>query len=211
MFNIKKEEEISFYSHLIGVIFFIFVTFFLTYTAKNLSLKILSLVYGLSAVILFSASSLYHKNKKYEDEKSIWRKLDHIAIFIMIAGTYTPISFIYLEGYWKWSIMTIQWALVLGGIFFKFFYINAPRILYTIIYISMGWMGILPIHKFIKAMPKESLFLMIAGGISYTVGAVFYIFKKPEFTNRFGFHEIFHIFILLGAIFHFFMVYIAVV
>lgn len=84
MFIIKNEEEISFYSHFFGVIFFLFATSFLILSADSLSLKLLSLVYGLSAVILFFVSSLYHKNKKYEDEESIWRKLDHIAIFILL-------------------------------------------------------------------------------------------------------------------------------
>ena len=211
MFKIKEKEKISFYTHFLGFILALIGTIYLLYLSESRSVTIISIIYGLSAMILFLASSLYHANKKSDDENSLWRKLDHIAIFIMIAGTYTPVTFVYLSGYWKWSIIIIQWALVFGGLFFKFFYLNAPRYLYTIIYLLMGWMGIIPITRFIKTMSTTALFYLFVGGLSYTIGAIFYIFKKPQFTKNFGFHEIFHIFILLGAFFHYLLVYGAVV
>ncbi|MFW6282212.1 MAG: PAQR family membrane homeostasis protein TrhA, partial [bacterium] len=210
-FIIKKEERVSFYSHFIGFILAVIGTIYLVYIADNLILRIITMIYGLSNTILFLASSLYHANKEHDKEISIWRKLDHIAIFIMIAGTYTPISFIYLSGNWKWSIIITQWLLVLGGLFFKFFYLKAPRYLSTIIYLLMGWIGILAITEFIKSMSDTALFFLLAGGISYTIGAVFYIIKKPKININFGFHEIFHLFILLGALFHYLLVYTAVV
>jgi len=138
------------------------------------------------------------------------RKLDHFAIFVMIAGTYTPISFIYLTGNLRWIIIIVQWSLVLAGFFFKFFYLNVPRYLYTIIYLIMGWIGIVTIKEFIIAMPKNSVIFLFAGGISYTIGAIFYIMKKPIKRLGFGFHEIFHLFILLGAFFHYLLVYTAI-
>ena len=211
MIKIKKSESVSFYTHFFGVFIFLLGTIYLIYKTKSIDLNIVSMIYGISNMILFLASSLYHANKKSEDEVSLWRKLDHTAIFIMIAGTYTPIIYVYLTGYWRLSIITIQWSLVIGGLFFKFFYLNAPRYLYTIIYLIMGWMGIIPINKFISTMPSLSLFLLFGGGILYTIGAIFYIIKKPQFNKYFGFHEIFHIFILLGAISHYFLVYKAVV
>ena len=211
MVIIKKEEKISFYSHFFGVILALMGSIYLIYKANGLEMKIISIIYGVSVIILFLGSSLYHYNKKYNSEVSIWRKIDHIAIFIMIAGTYTPVSYVYLSAYWKWSIIIIQWVLVFGGIFFKFYYLEAPRYLYTIIYLLMGWMGIVPIIKFIESMSNLSLFYLFAGGISYTIGALFYIFKKPQFNPKFGFHEIFHIFILIGALFHYLLVYKAVV
>ena len=211
MFTIKKEEKISFYTHFLGAILAFLGTIFLIYIAENRALIIVSIIYGISTILLFLASSLYHANKESEDENSLWRKLDHIAIFIMIAGTYTPITFVYLSGYWKWSIIIIQWTLVFGGLFFKFFYLNAPRYLYTVIYLLMGWMGIIPITQFIKTMGSSELIYLFGGGLSYTIGAIFYIFKKPQFNKNFGFHEIFHIFILIGAFFHYLLVYEAVV
>ena len=209
--KIKKTERISFYTHLFGFIIFLIGTIYLLYKTKTLSLNIVSIIYGLSTMTLFLASSLYHAHKKEDDEISLWRKLDHIAIFIMIAGTYTPIVYVYLADYWKWSIIIIQWALVVGGLFFKFFYLNAPRYLYTIIYLLMGWMGIIPIKKFVSTMSGHSLFYLFGGGLAYTIGAVFYIFKKPQFNIHFGFHEIFHIFILLGSVLHYLLVYEALV
>jgi hemolysin III len=170
---------------------------------------VVAIVYGLSAILLFSASASYHGLKQNEDEISIWRKLDHSAIFFMIAGTYTPICYIYLSGYWKWSIIMIQWALVAGGIFLKFFYLHAPRYFSTIIYVLMGWIGIAAIKEFLTTMPPMALFYLFAGGISYTVGAIFYAIKKPAWKAGFGFHEIFHLFVLLGGVFHYLLVYTA--
>lgn len=211
MIIIKKSESISFYTHFIGFALFLIGTIYLLYKTESLALNVVSIIYGVSTMTLFLASSLYHANKKEEDEISLWRKLDHIAIFIMIAGTYTPITFVYLSGYWKWSIIIIQWSLVIGGLFFKFFYLNAPRYLYTIIYLLMGWMGIIPIKEFLSSMSGISLFYLFGGGLAYTIGAVFYIIKKPKLKINFGFHEIFHLFILLGSILHYFLVYYAVV
>lgn len=177
-------------------------------TSKGETTKIIiSTVYGSSVIFLFLASSLYHYFKKEENEISTWRKLDHIAIFIMIAGTYTPICFIYLTGYWRWSIIIIQWTLVFGGIFFKFFYLNAPRYLYTVLYLLMGWLIIVQIRQLLISMPTSSVLLLFFGGLAYTIGAIFYIIKKPKLRPGFGFHEIFHFFILLGAFFHYLLVY----
>jgi len=161
-------------------------------------------------IFLFLSSSLYHAYKKKEGEISFWRKLDHFAIFIMIAGTYTPICYFYLTGYWKWLIISVQWFLVLGGFFFKFFYLKAPRYLYTIIYLIMGWSGIIPIKQFINTMPFNSIIYLFSGGLSFTIGAVFYMLKKPK-IKYFGFHEIFHVFILIGAFVHYLLVYNAIV
>ncbi|MFW5971883.1 MAG: PAQR family membrane homeostasis protein TrhA [Bacillota bacterium] len=203
----KKTERVSFYSHFVGFILALIGTGYLIYVARDSILEIItSTVYGFSIIFLFLSSSLYHAFKRKENELSFWRKLDHFAIFVMIAGTYTPVSMIYLTGYWKWIIISVQWALVLGGFFFKFFYLKAPRWLYTAIYLLMGWIGIVPLRQFMANMPLSAELLLFVGGGFFTIGAVFYMLKKP----RKVFHEIFHIFILLGGIAHFFMVYVAV-
>lgn len=207
----RNTEKVSFYSHLIGFIAAILGTAILLYSSKESGSKMLiSVIYGASVAFLFLTSSLYHAFKKAEGEVSFLRKLDHFAIFVMIAGTYTPISYMYLPNYWKWSIIIFQWALVLGGFFFKFFYLNAPRYLYTIVYLLMGWIGIIPIRFFLMSMPSLGLLLLLAGGLSFTIGAIFYMAKRPNIKLGFGFHEIFHLFILLGAFFHYSLVYIAI-
>ncbi|RCW47765.1 MULTISPECIES: hemolysin III family protein [unclassified Halanaerobium] len=206
----KKDERISFYSHLVGFFLALIGMIILLIKAfDSLDKLIIAAVYGLSVVFLFLASSLYHAHKKVDDENSIWRKLDHFAIFVMIAGSYTPVAYLYLEGWLKWTIIAVQWGLVLGGFFLKFMYFKTPRILYTVIYLLMGWVGIFAFHQLFMTMPTLNLILMFAGGLSFTAGAVFYIIKKPDITPNFGFHEIFHFFILAGGILHYLMVFIA--
>lgn len=168
-----------------------------------------AVVYGISVTLLFSASAFYHALKKSENEISLWRTLDHSAIFFMIAGTYTPVCYVYLSGYWRWSVIVLQWALVITGLFLKFFYLRAPRYFSTAIYLLMGWIGIVAIKEFLTTMPPHAVFYLFAGGVSFTVGAIFYAVKKPVLAPGFGFHEIFHFFVLLGGLFHYLLVYTA--
>jgi hemolysin III len=208
--KIKTQESFNFYSHLVGVIAAIIGVAYLIYTVRDSVVHVvISIVYGFSIILLFSASAAYHALKQNEGEVSIWRKLDHIAIFFMIAGTYTPVCYVYLSGYWKWSIITIQWALVIAGLFLKLFYLKAPRYFSTFIYLFMGWMGIMPIKMLLTTMPPIALFYLFAGGLSFSVGAILYAIKKPVFRSGFGFHEIFHLFVLLGLVFHYLLVYLA--
>jgi len=206
--HISVKEKISAYTHggtvpvmLTGTIFLLIIS------SGNFAAEIVSLIYGLSAIFLFSASFLYHSKKVSENDTSIWRKLDHSAIFFLIAGTYTPICFFYLEGKMKWGILIAQWSLVIAGTVFKLFFLNAPRIIGTGIYLLMGWIVIIPISSLVHTMPHTALLFLAAGGISYTIGAVIYAIKTPNpVPGFFGFHEIFHIFIIGGAMFHLTMV-----
>ena len=211
--RVKKSERFSFYSHLIGIAASVSgLVVLLSITWGQWDYLIVSLIYGFGAICLFSASSLYHTFKQRENDVSIWRKLDHVAIFIMIAGTYTPIAYIYLDGAWFWSIIGVQWTCVVLGLFFKLFYLRAPRVLSPILYMIMGWMAVIPIHILWQEMPWLSFILMAGGGAAYSIGAVIYAIKKPDpFPGIFGFHEIFHIFILGGAVFHYFMVYSVII
>lgn len=200
---VLKEEKISAYTHgaLIPVMAAGTIALIIL-AGTNWTLKFVSLIYGLSAIILFTASYLYHSKKKYPNEKSLWRRLDHSAIYILIAGTYTPMCFLYLDGWMMKGILIAQWSLVLAGVFLSFFS-NAPRILSTVIYLLMGWVVVIPFRALIEAMPLSIIILLVAGGISYTIGAVVYAIKKPNpFPPYMGFHEVFHIFVILGAGFH---------
>jgi hemolysin III len=198
---IKPKEPISFYTHFAGAMFSVAGAAYLLIKSCGDWPKFLTLlIYSVSVMLLFTASSLYHALKSEENDNSIYRKLDHLAIFFMIAGTYTPPSYAYLTGGWLIGILTAQWVLVLFGVFFKFFYLSAPRYLSTGVYVLMGWLAIIPIHKFYVAMPVTMFVLFIAGGLTFTAGAIIYAIKKPDpCPGIFGFHEIFHIFILAGA------------
>ncbi len=207
---IRPQERISYYSHLAGIVAAIAGTIHLISVARASAAHMaVAAVYGFSVTLLFSASASYHALKQSENEISIWRKLDHTAIFFMIAGTYTPVCYVYLSGYWRWSVIVLQWALVIAGLFLKFFYLRAPRHFSTAIYLLMGWIGIAAMKEFFTTMPPNALFYLFAGGISFTAGAICYAVERPVFWPGFGFHEIFHLFVLLGGLFHYLLVYTA--
>ncbi|MDD4924351.1 MAG: hemolysin III family protein [Dehalococcoidales bacterium] len=212
MISIRQAEKVAAYSHLAGVVAALIGLIILLFvTWGRWDYLFVSLIYGLGSTCLFGASFMYHAQKREENALNIWRKLDHVAIFIMIAGTYTPMAYVYLEGAWFWSIIGVQWACVLAGLFFKVFYMRAPRIISPILYLLMGWMAVIPMNILWHSMSVLSFCLLAGGGVAYSAGAIIYAAKKPNpFPGVFGFHEIFHFFILLGAILHYFMVYIAV-
>lgn len=206
-----ESEHFASYSHFFGVILSLLGILLLLQRASSNSDILLAVIYTLSNVILFGCSGFYHALKQEENEISVWRKLDHIAIFIMIAGTYTPICFIYLEGFWKWGIIIVQWSLVICGLVLKLMIMNTPRYITTGIYLLQGWMAILPLYQLFKSMSALSLVLMAVGGILYTIGAIIYNKKKPNpLPGKFGFHEIFHVLILMGATTHYLVILFAI-
>ena len=161
-------------------------------------------IYGVSLVLLFAASAAYHMIKARPKVLEILRKLDHSAIYLLIAGTYTPFCTIMFDGFWKWGMLTIIWSLALIGIVVKIFIVNAPRWLNAGIYIVMGWLCIAAIGEMLRVLPPWALTWLVVGGVLYTLGAVVYITKILNFwPGKFGFHEVWHIFVLLGALAHF--------
>jgi hemolysin III len=160
-------------------------------------------VYGLSLVGMFAASATYHMVLVKDRALEIFRKIDHSAIYLLIAGTYTPFCINIFTGFFKWGLLAIIWALALAGITVKIFVIRAPRWLNAGIYILMGWLCVSAIGQ-LALLPAWVLAWMIAGGIIYTLGAVVYITKIFNFKpGVFGFHEVWHIFVMLGALAHF--------
>ena len=167
---------------------------------------------GVSVSLLYFCSANYHLFKVNQKAERILRKLDHIMIYILIAGTYTPVCLGPLRGGWGWSIFGVIWGLAIFGLFLTIFWINAPRWLTTGIYLGMGWMVIIAIYPMIVTFKElnslYSLFWLLAGGIFYTIGAILYGLKWPKLKNKyFGFHEIFHIFIMLGSFCHFWFIF----
>jgi hemolysin III len=167
--------------------------------------KVISLaVYGVSLIFMFSASATYHMVKVKDKVLEIFRKVDHAAIFVLIAGTYTPFCINAFEGFWKWGMLSIIWSLAVVGIVVKIFYIRAPRWLNASIYIVMGWLSMAAAGEMLTALPSWVLTWMIIGGVIYTLGAIVYMTKIFNFKpGVFGFHEVWHIFVLLAAAAHF--------
>lgn len=163
-------------------------------------------VYGTSLVLLYGASSLYHWIKTSPRKELCLRKMDHIAIYILIAGSYTPVFYYGLAGAWRWTMLAAVWILALIGITLKIFFLNAPRSVSTAFYITLGWIALLPFAMLVKTIPLGGIIMMVAGGVTYTAGALVYATKCLNFfPNRFGFHEIFHLFIVTGSVLHFVM------
>lgn len=203
----KWEEIANAVIHGIGILFGIFALVFLIvthYKSSDLYDMISYIVYGSSLIILYLASTLYH-GIPIQKAKIHLRKFDHASIFILIAGTYTPISMIALRGKLGWTILITIWAIALLGIIFKVFFINKLKIISVIMYLAMGWLIIFAIKPLIIALSVKSIVFMIIGGLFYTVGVLFYALQSVGFKYS---HSIWHLFVLAGSIFHFIMIYL---
>ena len=167
--------------------------------------KIISLtIYGLSLIAMFSASATYHMVQAKDKVLLILRKIDHSAIYLLIAGTYTPFCVNAFDGFWKWGMLSIIWSLALIGILVKVFYIKAPRWLNAGIYVVMGWLCVGAAGQMLATLPVWVFVWLITGGVIYTLGALVYITKIFNFVpGVFGFHEVWHIFVMLAAAAHF--------
>jgi hemolysin III len=171
---------------------------------NNLVKEVSLSIYGASLILLFAASAAYHMVKAGPKIIAILRKLDHSAIYLLIAGTYTPFCAIMFSGFWKWGLLSIIWSLALIGIVVKMFVMNAPRWLSAGVYVMMGWLCIAAIGEMLRVLPVGALVWLVIGGVVYTLGAIVYITKTLDFfPGKFGFHEVWHIFVILGALAHF--------
>ncbi len=210
-YMVKARDPISSLSHLIGAVFFAAATVLLvlkTLIDAQWSVKVLVgvILFGCSLVALYSASSIYHFFNGSQKTLVVLRKLDHAMIYVLIAGTYTPILLKYMAGLEGWIFTIAMWACAVIGILIKLCWFSAPRWLQTVLYIAMGWAILFDVSIF-QSMSGMAFFLLAAGGISYTVGGLVYMLKKPDISEKFGFHELFHMFVLLGSLFHFLMIF----
>lgn len=206
----KAREPISSFSHMIGAVVFAIATILLIAKALfvgSWSLEILVgvIVFGISLVALYSASAIYHYSNGSKHKILVLRKLDHSMIYVLIAGSYTPILLKFMAQREGLIFVSVMWLCAAVGVVIKLCWFNAPRWLQTVLYIAMGWAVLFDISIF-KEMSGIALFLLAAGGISYTIGGIIYIVKKPNISVKFGFHELFHIFILIGSAFHYLLV-----
>lgn len=170
------------------------------------------IIFGISMILLYSASATYHMVIAKDKVIAFLRRLDHSMIFILIAGSYTPFCLISLNGVTGWLLFGIVTAVAISGILFKMIWFTCPRWLSTALYIAMGWIIIFAFSPLSESLSFPGLFLLIFGGVLYTIGGAIYAIK-PKFLEfkHFGFHEIFHIFIMLGSLAHFFSVFLYVI
>lgn len=207
--NNRFREPVSGLIHLVSAGLAVAGLVLLLIVSRGDALKQLAVgIYGVSLVLLFTASAIYHLVPGGEDATMRLRKFDHAAIYVLIAGTYTPICLNFFSGWLQWGFLALIWSMALAGVVVKLFVINAPRWVTAGIYLVMGWMAVLVIKPMLAVMPTGGLLWMLAGGLLYTIGAVIYITKKLDFRpGVFGFHEVWHVFVTLAALCHFIMVY----
>ena len=204
-------EPVSGLSHLIGVFLSVIGLILMLHhaiTLGNPTAIVAFSIYGLSLILLYLASSLYHLVPGSATEIRILRKFDHMMIYVLIAGTYTPLILLALNDYWKWGSITIIWVLAAIGIIVKLFWFRAPRWLSTLLYLGMGWLSVIIMPVLIRNFSIDGLIWLLLGGLAYTVGAIIYGIKKPDpIPKVFGFHEIWHIFVLIDSFCHFWSIY----
>jgi len=209
MLHVK--DPVSGYTHLFGAILSVFALIILDYNASMIgSYKYIIAVsiFGISLILLYSASSIYHLLPVEGRLSLALRKLDHMMIYILIAGTYTPICLVALKGYWRIGMLLGIWVLAFTGIILKIVWFNAPRWLYTVFYLAMGWLVVIAFYPMVQSIPLLGIVWMALGGIFYSIGGIIYATKWPPINSKvFGFHEIFHLFVLAGSFSHFWMIY----
>ncbi len=207
-FKIFKDPA-SALSHLIGLIAAIVGLTFLCVFSPPQGPKLAGLaIYGGTLTALFLASSCYHFFDFGEKGNLFLRRLDHSAIFLLIAGTYMPILIHALDGAWRISMISVIGGVALIGLIIHLFWIHAPRWITAAMYLILGWAVVVPGYKLWHSMTGGQLGWLFGGGAAYTLGAVIYAKKWPDpWPGKFGFHEIWHLFVLAGAVLHYFMVF----
>lgn len=203
------EELLNAISHGIGVLFSIaalILTVLYSSIHNNVWAVVGSSIYGISLILLYSMSTIYHSLKP-NDAKRVFRILDHGSIFLLIAGTYTPYTLVTLKGWVGWTLFAIVWGSAIIGITLKAIDIRKFKKISTFFYIVMGWVIILAFKPLYNALDIRGVYLLISGGIIYTIGAGFYALGK----NKKYMHSIFHIFVLVASILHFFSIFLYVI
>ena len=195
------EESYNVYTHFIGILLSFVGILWLFFNVQFSSTRAFVgvAVYGFSLLFLFSASTIYHWSKQHQ--RLFWQKIDHIGIFILIAGTYTPVTLITLYPHSGLPLFIAVWSIAFFGFLFKLFYIGRYERLSLFLYLAMGWLVVFAAKDVYALFSKEALTFLISGGIFYNVGVVFYRWHSLKFH-----HAIWHVFVLLGAISHFLMI-----
>ena len=167
-------------------------------------------IFMLSMVLLYGASATYHSVNLSGKRLRFFRKIDHMMIFVLIAGSYTPVCLIVLGGKEGYTLLTVVWGIAIVGMLVKALWITCPKWFSSVIYISMGWVCVFVFKKLLISLPPQALMWLLGGGVIYTIGGVIYALKLPIFNSKykfFGSHEVFHLFCMAGSICHFIFMY----
>ena len=206
------KEPGSAITHFIGMLMAIFAAVpLLIKAAHEPSRIIISLaIYAASLILLYAASTTYHTFDISQKVNTVLKKIDHMMISVLIAGSYTPVCLIVLKGKTGIILLSIVWAIAIAGILIKAFWVYCPKWVSSVLYIGMGWTCVLAFTQILNNMSPAAFGWLLAGGIIYTVGGIIYALKLPIFNSRhknFGSHEIFHLFVMGGSACHFVVMY----
>lgn len=196
----SKEEIANYFTHALGLLLALaglVVLIFLVYDDHNIWRKVSFVIYGTTVLVLFAVSTLYHAALK-PGPKRVLRIADHIAIYFLIAGTYTPFMLLPLRGSWGWTLLAVIWGLALTGTLFKLWFTGRFSKMSTAIYLGMGWLAVIAIKPMIQFVPAPSLGWLVAGGLFYSLGVVFYNWRSLPYH-----HAVWHLFVLAGSACHF--------
>lgn len=197
------EEQMNTLTHAIGSLLGIAgLVLLLIFNSHKTEWSLFSvIVYGISIIVLFTASTLYH-HVKSDKRKHYFRIIDHISIYILIAGTYTPVLLIALDDSLGWPLFWVVWGFAAFGVILKLFFTGRFEIFSVLLYLAMGWLVVFDFARLNEVIGSEGILFLFAGGLAYTGGIIFYAIDKIPYN-----HVIWHLFVLAGAIFHFFMVF----
>ena len=211
--NITIREPGSAITHFIGMMLALFAAVPLLVKAgvsSGANTFTAMAIFMASMVLLYGASAMYHSVNLSGRSLRIFRKLDHMMIFVLIAGSYTPVCLIVLGGDLGYTLLTLVWGIALGGMLIKACWITCPKWFSSVIYIAMGWVCLLVFGRLLDTLPTAAFLWLLAGGIIYTAGGVIYALKLPLFNSKhkdFGSHEVFHLFVMAGSACHFVFMY----
>lgn len=210
----NAREPFSSYSHFIGAVLsgaglFILLIRLLFDQSVSGPLAAAAVLFCLSLIALYAASSVYHYSGRGEIVLRRLKKLDHSMIYVLIAGSYTPIVLRFMPAPRSYAFLGVIWLIALTGIAIKLLWIDAPRLIGTALYLALGW-AIAFDFGVVLSMPAPAIALLAAGGLAYTLGGIIYITKKPDLGHIIGFHELFHLFVIAGSLCHYVMVFLYV-
>ena len=206
-FYSSTEEKLNIWSHAVGIFLSIIALVLLVVKAveqNNVWMMVSFPIFGISLIVLYLASTLYHASKNPEKRFKL-KIFDHAAIYVLIAGTYTPFTLVSLNGEIGWFIFSVVWAIAFAGIILKLFFTGRFKVISTAMYVLMGWIIIFYFKELTANLNSDGVFYLILGGVFYTIGAILYSIKKIKFN-----HAIFHFFVLAGSFSHFLSVYLYV-
>ena len=201
----RLREPVSGLTHLVGVLLALVALIVLLVTAAGRVDQLVAFgVFGVSLIALYVASALYHLLPLSSVGIARLRRVDHMTIFILIAGTYTPICVLALEGGWRAGLLGLVWTLALGGVVLKLLWMEGPRWLSVGLYLAMGWLAVIAASAIFRAVPPGGIAWIVGGGLVYSAGALIYGLKRPNpLPGVFGFHELWHLFVMAGSACHF--------